>query len=86
MLFEYDPDKSRTNMDKHGIDFDEAQNLWLDESRVLLPAHVNGEKRVLMIATYKGKHWTAIYTLRGDKIRIISVRRSRTKEINYYEN
>ena len=86
MSFEYDPNKSLTNMDKHGIDFDEAQNLWQDESRVLLPASLNGEDRVLMIAIYRGKHWTAVYTMRGEKIRIISVRRSRAKEINYYEN
>ena len=85
-MFEYDPNKSMTNFDKHGIDFDEAQNLWEDESKIIFPANVEGEERYLMVATYKGKHWTAVYTPRGDSIRIISVRRSRTKEISCYEN
>ena len=85
-MFEYDPNKSMTNMDKHGIDFDEAQNLWDDESRVMFPVVLNGEDRVLMVAKYQGKHWTAVYTMRGDNIRIISVRRSRNREIQQYEN
>lgn len=85
-MFEYDPNKSMTNFDKHGIDFDEAQNLWEDESKIIFPASLEGEERFLMVARYKGKHWTAVYTLRGDNIRIISVRRSRTKEITCYEN
>ena len=85
-MFEYDPDKSMSNMDKHGIDFDQAQSLWLDESRILFPASLNGEERILMIAKYNNKHWTVIYTMRGEKIRLISVRRSRTKEIEAYEN
>ena len=84
--FEYDPDKSKTNMDKHGIDFDEAQNLWDDAYKILFPVVLKGESRVLMVARYQGKHWTAIYTMRGEKIRIISVRRSRQKEVQYYEN
>lgn len=85
-MFEYDPNKSMINFDKHGIDFDEAKNLWNDESKIVFPASVEGEKRYLMVAVYKGKHWTAVYTRRGNNIRIISVRRSREKEITYYEN
>ncbi|MGO0309752.1 BrnT family toxin [Endozoicomonas acroporae] len=85
-MFEYDQNKSMANFDKHGIDFDEAQNLWEDESKIVFPASLAGEERFLMIARYKGKHWTAVYTLRGDNIRVISVRRSRTKEITCYEN
>ena len=85
-VFEYDPNKSMTNFDKHGIDFDEAQNLWEDESKIVFPASVEGEERFLMVARYKSKHWTAVYTVRGGNIRIISVRRSRTKEISCYEN
>ncbi|WP_163372932.1 BrnT family toxin [Endozoicomonas acroporae] len=85
-MFEYDQNKSMANFDKHGIDFDEAQNLWEDESKIVFPASLAGEERFLMIARYKGKHWTAVYTLRGDNIRVISVRRSRTKENTCYEN
>ena len=75
-----------TNLDKHGIDFDEAQNLWSDESKIIFPVTTSGEERFLMLAKYNNKYWTVIYTLRGDNIRIISVRRSRPKEIAHYEN
>ncbi len=32
MIFEYDPAKSLSNKEKHGIDFEEVTELWLDES------------------------------------------------------
>ncbi len=34
MIFEYDVNKSRTNLEKHGIDFDAAQALWEDDNRI----------------------------------------------------
>lgn len=34
MIFEYDPQKSAANLAKHGIDFDEAQHMWLDIHRL----------------------------------------------------
>lgn len=85
-MFEYDPDKSLSNHVKHGIDFDEAQNLWSDENRAVLSTGTTDEQRFLMVAKYNGKHWTAVFTLRGENIRIISVRRSRKKEIQIYES
>ena len=85
-MFEYDPDKSLSNHEKHGIDFDEAQNLWGDENRLVIGTGTTDEERFLMIARYNKKHWTAVYTPRAENIRIISVRRSRKKEIQIYES
>ena len=82
-VFEYDPAKSATNKDKHGIDFDTAQELWA-VSGVVLPSPFPGELRHLRVALFEGRLWTAIYTHRGDTIRIISVRRSRKTEENQY--
>ena len=39
----------------------------------------------MVIGRIGGKHWSAIVTPRGDNIRIISVRRSRTEEVALYE-
>ena len=36
--FEFDPNKSQSNKNKHGIDFIEAQALWLDAQKVEIPA------------------------------------------------
>ena len=85
--FEYDEAKSRTNMDKHGIDFDEAMALWEDCKLVCLQSKVKtDEVRLLFIGQINTKHWTAIVTRRGENIRIISVRRSRKNEVSIYES
>ena len=49
-------------------------------------ADIVGEVRFLAIGVIDGKHWTAIWTRRGDAIRMISVRRARKEEVAYYEN
>ncbi|MFP4135218.1 MAG: BrnT family toxin [Halothece sp.] len=85
MLFEYDPNKSESNRLKHGIDFEEAQRLWLDSYRIEVEAKSTTENRSLVIGKIDGKHWSAIITYRGESIRIISVRRSREKEVELYE-
>ena len=83
--FEFDEQKSFMNKDKHGIDFDEAQLLWLDEMLVEIPARSDDETRSLVVGKIGEDHWAAIITYRGEKTRIISVRRARTKEIEIYE-
>ncbi|MGY6529587.1 MAG: BrnT family toxin [Cyanobacterium sp.] len=83
--FEFDISKSESNKKKHGIDFHEAQLLWSDVRRVEIEAKSEDELRTMVIGTIKGKHWTAIITYRGDRVRIISVRRSKTKEVSLYE-
>ncbi len=87
MEFEYDPTKSQTNKEKHGIDFDEAQVLWLDEDRVEFPARSDTEDRQALIAFKDEKIWIAFYTMRETAIRIISVRRAReNEEKTYYDS
>lgn len=85
MSFEYDPDKSAANKDKHGIDFDEAQALWDDPWLIEAPAKTEDEVRWLSVGMIAGKHWTAVWTRRRDRVRIISVRRARREEIRAYE-
>jgi uncharacterized DUF497 family protein len=85
MDFEWDSDKSVSNKAKHGIDFETAKSIWLDENRVEIHAPYPVENRGILIGKYQNKLWTAIYTMRGNAIRIISVRRARKKEANCYE-
>ena len=85
MDFECDPNKSEANKQKHGIDFVEAQALWNDVDRVEVPARIVDEPRIVVIGVINGKHWSAVITPRGEKTRIISVRRSRREEIEIYE-
>ena len=85
MRFEWDAYKNRSNLLKHGIDFEEAKNLWLDENRIQIRTPHPVENRGILISKYKGKLWTAIFTMRGDATRIISARRARRKEAKLYE-
>ena len=85
MDFEFDSKKSETNRRKHGIDFDEARALCDDPELVEVPARTTDEPRTLVVAKIAGRHWSAVVTPRGGKIRIISVRRSRPEEVAIYE-
>jgi uncharacterized DUF497 family protein len=84
--FQYDPKKTRSNLEKHGIDFEQAQILWKDPSLLTLTAKSNDEPRSLIIACINDQHWSAIVTDRNGKIRILSVRRSRAAEVKLYES
>ena len=84
--FEYDLNKSQINLDKHGIDFDEAKLLWNDPNLIEIPAKTSEELRFVIIAFHNGKYWSAVITYRNSNIRIISVRRSRKKEEKFYES
>lgn len=81
--FEFEEIKSRSNVEKHGIDFVEAQRLW-DAPYVRLGARKRGERRYLFIGQIDGRHWTVVVTMRGEKKRIISARKSTKAEVRLY--
>ena len=85
MEFEFDGAKNQVNAAKHGIDFVAAQALWLDELLIEIPARTTDEPRFLVIGLIGGKHFSAVITYRGQRVRIISVRRSRVEEVALYE-
>lgn len=80
MEFEFDPDKSAANRDKHGIDFVEAQGLW----RVFgITGRLTfaGEERWMRIGRLGARVWSALFTWREGRVRLISVRRARQEEV-----
>ncbi len=86
MNFEFDKNKSKSNKEKHNIDFFEAQELWDDPDLIEIPTKNIDELRLIIIGKIKGKHWSGIITYRESNIRIISVRRSRIEEVKIYES
>ena len=86
MEFVFDPVKSDSNMKKHSIDFERAQLLWTDVDLMVIAARTTDEVRFLAIGIIESRHWSAIFTLRNGRIRLISVRRSRREEIDLYES
>ena len=85
MQFEFDEKKSESNLDKHGIDFVEAQDLWADVYMVQARLDYGGERRWAAIARLADGLWTAVYTMRGQRVRLISVRRATPKEVALYD-
>lgn len=85
-MFEFDDSKSKSNLQKHGIDFIAAQALWDDSNLLEIPAKTSDEPRFLAIGIIDQKHWSAVVTYRNGKIRLISVRRSRDEEVTLYES
>lgn len=86
MEFEFDPKKSRSNLEKHGIDFLQAQAMWSDPDLVEVRARSEDELRSLVVGKLDGNLWSTIITYRGINIRIISVRRARPSEVALYES
>ena len=80
MQFEFDEKKSEINKQKHGIDFIEAQKLWEYPNKKIFPAKCIDEIRFVLHSYLNNKCWSAIFTIRNSKIRIISVRRCRKNE------
>ena len=83
--FEYDSRKSELNLEKHGIDFEEAQLLWDDPRRLETFSEYKGEHRIAVIGHLADGLWVAIATRRGEKVRIISVRKATRKEVAFYD-
>ena len=79
--------RARLTRRSTGVDFDEAQALWLDEDRVEFPARSDTEERHALVAMKDGRVWVAFDTVRETSIRIISVRRAReNEEKTYYDS
>ncbi len=80
-MFEYDETKSKANKEKHGIDFKEDQALWQDKKHFVFDSvYVNQEWRHLLVGYIDKLCYVAVFTMREDNIRIISVRRCRNNE------
>ena len=84
--YEFDENKSKVNLEKHGIDFHRAQGLWQDPDLLEFRTRSEDEDRYLVIGLIGTKHRSAVITYRSGSIRLISVRRSRSTEVELYES
>ncbi len=69
--------------EKHGVDFEEAKAIWLSD-HMIIPAITRGEKRFIIIGRIGQDIYSCIFTLRKERVRIISCRRARDKERGIY--
>jgi uncharacterized protein len=89
MRFEWHTQKAESNLQKHGVTFEEARTVFDDPAQETLPDHLHslGEARYLCVGTSaQGRVLAVIYTERADRIRIISAREATPREeYDYYE-
>jgi uncharacterized DUF497 family protein len=83
--FEWDDDKSRANLNKHGIDFDDASDIFYGPV-VLRQSDRDNEERWIAIGSLEDRLIAVVFTRRVDAIRIISARRARKNEERDYRN
>lgn len=83
--FEWDDNKSKVNLDKHGFDFDDA-NQTLYGPVLLRRSDRNNEARWVAIGNLENRLIAVVFTQRANVIRIISARRARKNEEREYRN
>ncbi len=86
MEFEWDERIRRTNIDKHGIDFMDAKEIWHgDILEIPSPQTHHGERRTIALGSMRGRIVAVVYTWRRRKVRIISARKAREHEAKDYQ-
>ena len=87
-VFEWDPEKARANLAKHGVSFDDARHVFDDPLAQTVPDrdHALAERRFRTIGlALDGRLVVVFHTERGDTIRIIGARRPTRREQQDYE-
>ena len=89
LIFEWDPQKAKSNLKKHGVSFEEASTAFQDTLSLTIddPLHSIDEVRVVLIGmSNKNRLLVVVHAERGDNIRIISARKATKKERKNYES
>ena len=84
MRYEWDDEKRRDNVIKHGVDFAEIENfIW--ESALVDPDEWTWEQRFIAVGFVGGRLHVLVYTRRGSNTRIISFRKANRGEVWRYD-
>jgi uncharacterized protein len=88
MDIEFDADKDEINRFKHGLPMAFGRQVFDDPQHQLLPSFrpIDGEDRYKVIGMVDGKFYTAVYVMRAERVRMISVRRSNASERRDYDS
>lgn len=88
MEFEWDPEKSKSNLRQHGVSFEEAATVFYDALSITVPDpdHSFDETRYVIVGvSHEGRLLIVSHADRGDRIRIISARELTRDERSAYE-
>lgn len=87
MRFQYHPAKAKSNRNKHGVSFADAESVFYDPLAVHCEdPDAEGEERYIAVGMGSaGEVLVVVYTLRDEVIRLISARRATRREVKGYE-
>ncbi len=87
MNFQWDRDKAKKNLKKHGVDFADAVMVFEDEMALTMEdTDAEGELRFVTVGNDAlGQVVTVVYTWRKEDIRLISARKATKRERQAYE-
>lgn len=87
MLLEWDEEKARSNLEKHGVSFDLVTTVqWSDEQAVEDTRIDDGERRLLVQLEVERRRCIVVYTIRDNRRRLISLRKANAREVARYEH
>jgi len=89
LTFEWDTQKAKSNIEKHGVFFEEASTVFRNTLSLTIddPLHSTDEVRMVQIGiSHKDRFLVVVHTERGDNIRIISARKATKNERANYES
>ena len=85
-MFEWDEKKSAENLLKHGLAFDDAETVFAGQCVTFEDARCDyGEQRFITLGALEGRVVVIAHTLRGDRTRIISMRKANSREQKAYQ-
>ncbi len=86
MRYEWDEGKREANKLKHGVDFDRAESFDWETALTLLDDRQDyGEPRYIALGRIAKRLYVMVYTVRGEAVRIIGLRKANDREVKYYE-
>ena len=86
MDYQWDPNKAKSNLKKHGIRFADAVSVFEDENAITIEDEHESESRFITIGRdFLRRILVVVYTFRGVIIRIISARKATVRERKIYE-
>jgi hypothetical protein len=86
MEIEFDADKSAKNVELRGLPFDLAAEFDFDSALVVRDTREDyGEDRFIALGLIGERLHVLAYTMRGDRLRVISLRKANAREVERYE-
>jgi uncharacterized DUF497 family protein len=88
IVFEWYPPKAQSNLEKHKVSFEEASTIFGDEKLLELPDREHSEEELRFIGVGRSDRDRPLFvnfTVRSEKVRIISARQAESWERREYE-